>query len=182
MKKLLAIILVLLMCFSFVACGGPSTDSGDSTSNNDNVEVEVPVLSVGETVKTDTWEITLTKAEFTSEIYPENPTGTYYYHDAGTKFCNLEFDITNLDTEIQSFGSAVDNMVLTCGDYVYNDHYYYYDMGGSLSVVILEGHVFGTDPLDTTHIYAEIDVPEQAASLGGTVEVTIAGTNYKINI
>ena len=51
-----------------------------------------------------------------------------------------------------------------------------------MSIKNITGETIGIDPLDKQHIYLEVNVPEEAASYGGVVYLTIAGQEYTISI
>lgn len=93
-------------------------------------------------------------------------------------FCNLEFDAKNLYTDLLRLDKAVNSVVVKCGDYVYRDFYYYYDAGNSL----YSGYNTGVDPLETLHIYVEVDIPEEAAAFGAIIDLAVAGEEYEIVI
>ena len=142
-------------------------------------------LAVGEVVTTDVWEITVAKAEIAEAIYPVNTgaSGIHYESSDGYRFINLEFDLKNLDTDVRAFADAVSDVVVHCGKYDYSGYEMFYDMGGSLSVTMLKGTTFGPNPLDTTRLYVETQVPEEALSVGSiTVDLTVAGGAYCITI
>lgn len=189
MKKLLLKLLIIIMSFMMCSCSSIEYDEEnvpDQKETHNEVEkemhneVEKATLNVGDTVKSNKWEITLTKAEFAQCIYPEDQSDYYFYeeHENGTLFCNLEFDAKNLYTDLLRLDKAVNSVVVKCGDYVYRDFYYYYDAGNSL----YSGYNTGVDPLETLHIYVEVDIPEEAAAFGVIIDLAVAGEEYEIVI
>lgn len=167
------------------ALGGEQ--SGAETGNEEIVPVATgaTALAVGEVVTTDVWEITVAKAEIAEAIYPVNTgaSGIHYESSDGYRFINLEFDLKNLDTDVRAFADAVSDVVVHCGKYDYSGYEMFYDMGGSLSVTMLKGTTFGPNPLDTTRLYVETQVPEEALSVGSiTVDLTVAGGSYCITV
>ena len=130
MKKLLLKLLIIIMSFMMCSCSSIEYDEEnvpDQKETHNEVEkemhneVEKATLNVGDTVKSNKWEITLTKAEFAQCIYPEDQSDYYFYeeHENGTLFCNLEFDAKNLYTDLLRLDKAVNSVVVKCGDYVY---------------------------------------------------------------
>ena len=148
-------------------------------------EADVTVVAVGDTIHSDSWDVTLTKAEFASEIYPEDlsSSGNYYVQAEGSKFCNLEFDVKNLSSETLAFADAVNNVVVHCGQYAYDGYYMYYDMGGTMSILMVKGETHGPAPLDVTHLYVETDIPDEAVALNDTtIDLVIAGQSCQIKL
>lgn len=101
MKKILILFMVFLMTISIVACGDKNTAEEDS--QNQSIE-ESNELTIGDTIKSGGFEITLTRAEFTDEI---NTTPT----NADFMFPLAEDDNTSTSIKTSSFGD--DQIFLT---------------------------------------------------------------------
>lgn len=67
MKKLLSLVLAALMLLSFAACSG-SNGNGGQTANGTQKPTEAKEYRIGQTVKTDKIEFTLTKIDYTNYI------------------------------------------------------------------------------------------------------------------
>ena len=58
-------------------------------------------IAVGETITTDTLEITINKVELTNDVLPDDTSGIYHHYeaDAGNVYLHLDTDIKNLDKQ-----------------------------------------------------------------------------------
>jgi len=143
-------------------------------------------LSVGDTARSENWEGVLKKAELTDAVYPSNTSGQYNYYSAGSDsvLLDLEFDVKNLNTETLAFADFANNIVVSYGDYKYNNYEMFYDMGTSLSVTLLKGEYVGPAPLDVTRLYILFSLPKEVATsdLPVSVSLTVAGTERVIAI
>ncbi len=104
MKKLFSLLLALTMCLSLCACGG----GGTGTANKEEK------AAIGETVSTDLFECTLTRAEFApmlanamneGYLLPDGSYGgqTPYIADEGSVYLNFVFELSYLGTEEFNF-------------------------------------------------------------------------------
>ena len=140
-------------------------------------------ITPGETITTEDWEVTFTKEDLTAAIYPADMSGYYYFYEAdeGNTFYEIEFDVKNLGTDVQSYSSAISNVVVHCGKYDYDNYDIYYDQGGNDVYSAGKGTTMGIMPLDSEHLYVGTSIPNEALDMGEfSAEVTIAGERYVI--
>ncbi len=106
MKKIIALTLVLVLCFSFAACG----NSGDSST----------YYKLGETVSTDIFEFTLNAAEFTialnninddkhftpKEYNAQADNDNPYVAPIGHTYAAFSYTVTNINRASSEFHSG----------------------------------------------------------------------------
>lgn len=82
-------------------------------------------VAVGDTITTDTMELTINKAELTYDVLPDDTSGyyTHYEADAGNVFIHLDMDIKNLGKQ----NLSCDDILYVTADY--NGGYTYTGFG-----------------------------------------------------
>ena len=85
MKKIWAFILVAALMLSLAACGGETSDSPDTTTENGENNQTSGVLKIGDTGTAGDWEFTLTGIEFSDAVTDEN-NGRYYLRPADDEY------------------------------------------------------------------------------------------------
>lgn len=159
LKTSLGVIATVLAVMLFSGCtGAPITRHRINSSQPKtiiNTTKYIPIAA-GETIITDTREITINTVEFSVQVEPENK-GTFYEYykaDDGKSFVHVITEVKNLQKTGLSTNSAVKITV------DYNDGYTY-----SGFCVVEERYGFSTfvtiDPLDTLTLHHLIECPKE---------------------
>ena len=145
MKKIVAFLLIVVMCFSFVACGESKSD-----------------YSVGATVSTDCAELMLTSCDF-SDTYNS------IVADEGKVFAILTFSIKNIGKSEFGYIKSIDGSghsllfsSIPCIDYDDGYIFSYDDMLGTLDFCSTDRNLSDLTPLsDSITVEVVILVPPE---------------------
>ena len=98
-----------------------------AASHEAEASEEAQTLKVGDTVTSEDWEITLSKA-YTSDVLQSDESSTYWEADDGYAFLVLEFDVECLNSSQKAVdGDAITDLVATTSTgNTYNDWTYQY--------------------------------------------------------
>ena len=136
-----------------------SIEKAKEETNKTN-DKNVKSISVGETVKTSSFEFTLRKVELSYDVNPDNP-DTFYMHypaSSGKVYIHVDADVKNL----QKQDLEADKVYNVEADY--NDGYKY---NGSLIVgkenrsSFTYASITSIAPLDTLDIHSLVECPEE---------------------
>ena len=143
----------------------------DDTGAEDQASVTTKPLSIGETVTTDDYELTVNSIDFSYEVSPSDTSGVYtsYPADSGKVYIDIKANFKNLmprDILIKELPTAT---------VTYNDQYKYtgfaiVDRGNSFDWA--RNYVVAT-PLSTEIIHILVECPKEVATSDGSVVVSI---------
>ena len=85
MKRVLPLILAAALALSLAACGGETSNSPDTTTDNGENNQTSGVLKIGDTGTAGDWEFTLTDTEFSDTVTDET-NGLYYLRPADDEY------------------------------------------------------------------------------------------------
>lgn len=177
MRKVLLKAMIAAICLTLCACNGGVDNSGTKDVQQGNTSVN-RTLEVGDTIKNDMWEVTLSRADISY--------GTLQLSFDSEKVtniqCSLEFEVKNRHNESQSLRDAVNDVVVKFGDNSYGECSYFYGVGETESPQSSVTDTAKIEPSDTQHMYAQISVSEKNITGKGVVELTVAGQRCEIAI
>lgn len=150
----------------------------------DNIRVssKVEKINIGDVIITDDYEFTLKNVEFTYEVLPKNTSGYYSYYpaDSGKVYIHVEADVKNTmqrDIKISELFTA---KAVYDGEYMYSGFVVVDD-----DARFLQGDLYAAAaPLETCGAHALIECPEEVATSGKSVVITlcIGNVNYEYTI
>jgi hypothetical protein len=156
-----------------------TSGGSDSSSNTPNVQL----VSIGDTITTDSLELTIRNAGFSRKVEPPNPSSYYTYYDAenGKVYFAIRVEVKNLgknDLDCDEVFSATAD---------YNDGYTYTgfttveeDNGGNFTYA----NITSIAPLETRGLQYLIDCPEEVESSTAPffVILRIQSNDYKLAV
>ncbi len=150
--------------------------------DNMRVSSKVEKINVGDFIITDDYEFTLKNVEFTYEVLPKNTSGYYRYYpaDSGKVYIHVEADVKNTmqrDIKISELFTA---KAVYDGEYMYSGFVVVDD-----DARFLDSDLYAAAaPLETCGAHALIECPEEVATSGKSVVVTlhIGNMNYEYTI
>lgn len=150
----------------------------------DALTAEAKILKVGETVKSNNWEITLVSASLEEKILPGDTNGYYQYYDSGNDsvYIDLLFKIKNTSSSMRGIDEFIKGYDVTYGDNQYNKDY---SICYSASSIMLDVYSWdGIDALNTESFHVISKLPEEAKTndLPITVSVTLGNENKDITV
>lgn len=115
MKKLISILVTAAIICAMSGCAAPSNKEGDATSTGNPTKTssssksepeetaapEKSVLSLGETITFDKWEISVNSADITDHI--DNSAYTSFKPDEGNVYVTVNITVKNIDTNAATF-------------------------------------------------------------------------------
>lgn len=150
--------------------------------DNMRVSSKVEKINVGDFIITDDYEFTLKNVEFTYEVLPKNTSGYYRYYpaDSGKVYIHVEAAVKNTmqrDIKISELFTA---KAVYDGEYMYSGFVVVDD-----DARFLDSDLYAAAaPLETCGAHALIECPEEVATSGKSVVVTlhIGNVNYEYTI
>ncbi len=102
MKKLLALVLCVVLCLSFVGCAqsGPTKEIADDNSATENTERAETVFGLNETAVFDTLKVTALEMKETNGE-------EFFEPEAGNKFVGVKFEVENISEEEQTISTLL---------------------------------------------------------------------------
>lgn len=145
-------------------------------------ETREMTLNVGDTVDGSPVRFTLTRANVTERLLPNDTSGYYrYYHSDGNVFIDLVFEVTNTEDYTYGLSDFVENYELQYGEdrYRYVDVNTYYSHGSTIEEVYPR---MGLAALDSTTLHVAVRISDDALTNGLPIRVTITigGEEYYV--
>ena len=210
MKKLIALLLTAVICFSLAACGSSqetekndtevtqeeTTDKSletesetveETTESEETEKVEevivdnTPVIAVGESATTDKCEFTVDYVNITRDVMPPQPGDWYSHYEAEAGKVYVDFCVAYKNTDTAN----VDADKTLSGKLIYNGKYEY----SGFSMIEEESrsdftysNITSIAPLTTEYVHYLFSVPEEVETSGAEIvlKMTIGGAEYKI--
>jgi len=175
MKKIIALLMIAVFCFSLVACDlgptlpGAENESNDSTPAQD-LAVATPV-TVNDYAKISLFKVTTGKkvtASMGDSIYYENDT-------AGETYVDIVLDFTNLTAENIDSEEALLAGAIGANGQAYTDCLYLIETSNAHNLSRYENIA----PLSTVRLHCTLSIPESETSL--SLRLNINKQKYAIN-
>ena len=176
-RNLLA--LLLISTITFTGCGA-TQDTDTVTINNQSTNIEsstelpaanevetesqdtTKTFNIGDTLTTNTCEITIKNIEFSYDVLPDDTSGfyTHYPADSGKVYIHIDTDVKNLQKQQMACDKIMD---VTCD---YNDGYGYTGQAipEDASTGFTYANIKSIAPLETLGVRFLIDCPEEVAT------------------
>ena len=119
------------------------------------------VITPGDTIKTNKWEINYKKTRIDAKIYPNNTSGyySYYYAEDDETFIDMIFEVKNIDTDILGISDLIKDVKVEYDGSVLTKFCTLYISYGSRIERVYNWD--GLDALDSTTLHATVDMPRE---------------------
>lgn len=161
----------------------PASEASVQEPESAAPENEVKTINVGETIVTETREITLGHVEFSYDVEPEekNVVYTHYAAESGKVYIDIAVAVKNIQkqqlkcTEVMSASADYDNGYTYSGSAIVEDA----TLGFAMAITK------NIDPLDTVKMHYLIECPQEVEENTDApvfVVLTVEGVKYQYNI
>ena len=190
MKKILTLILVSVMCLSFVACdqtqssnnGLNNSDTNSNQDENNTVIVDnTPIIKIGEKTATDKCEFFIDYINITNDVVPPQPGSWYSHYEADNGKVYVDLCVAYKNTDASNIGA--DDTI--SGKLIYNGKYEY--KGFSMIEEdnrsdFTYSNITSIAPLTTEYVHYLFEVPEEVKTSNSEIilKMNIGGKEYKI--
>jgi len=196
MKKVFLCILIVLTLFTGVACNNnePTTNQGKSgvqdSEETNKVEEEklkekeddVKTFKIGDTIVTDTSEITINNIEFSYDVLPDNVSGmyTHYAAESGKVYIHIDTDVKN----IQKQNLPVDKIMKVKVDYNNGYEYRGAPIPEDKTLGFTYANITDIDPLETLGVRFLVNCPQEVEESENPVVLffDINGEQYRYDM
>lgn len=143
----------------------------ETTSTSDLTKEPIPTISLGETVKTDSFEFTLNKVELSYNVEPDNPPSYYTYYAAsdGQVYVYVNATVKNLTQQTIRCDGIYSVMANYNNGYTYKGFNIITDTDGDFTY----SNINSITPLQTMGIHCLIDCPKEVETSGNPLALTI---------
>lgn len=197
MKKILIATLTSLLCVTaIIGCGGTEKNTDTSSKSESNVEQtdkkeqkeeekkieETKNITVGQTINTDNFDLTLNKVELTYDVLPDDTSGfyTHYPADSGKVYINVDVDVKNN----QKQDLPCDEILTVVADYNNGYTYNANPIVEDSQMGFTYANITSITPLETKGMRYLIDCPQEVEQSQNPLFLTfsINGEKYKFTI
>ena len=169
MKKIIALLLVAVMCLSFVACDqttppnndtNNSNNSNETNNNNTTIVDNTPVIKIGEKATTDKCEFYIDYINITNDVVPPQP-GSWYSHyeaDSGKVYVDLCVAYKNTNSTNIGADDTISGKLIYSGKYEYKGFSMIEEDNRS---DFTYSNITSIAPLNTEYVHYLFEVPEE---------------------
>lgn len=133
-------------------------------------------INIGETITTDTMELTVNKAELTYDVLPDDTSGfyTHYEADAGNVYIHLDVDVKNLGKQNLPCDELLKAIADYNGGYTYSGQVVPEDSSTGFTYA----NITSIKPLETLGIHVLFKCPQEVEETTNPLFLTLepAGT------
>lgn len=128
-------------------------------------------IAAGDTIKTDTMEITINKVEFSYDVLPDDTSSfyTHYEADAGNVYLHIDTNIKNLGKQ----NLSCDEIMTTVADYNGGYTYSGFPIPEDSSTGFTYSNITSISPLETLGIHFLIECPQEVDESTNPMFVTL---------
>ncbi len=188
MKKIIVLILLVVMCSSFVACNltidlNNDTNNTNAMNNNDTTTIidNTPILKIGEKVTTDECEFYVDYVDITNDVVPPQADSWYSHYEADDGKVFVDLCVAYKNTNSKNIGA---DDIMSC-ELIYSDQYEY----AGFSMIEKDSrsdftysNITSIAPLSTEYIHYLFEVPEEVEKSENELilKMNIGVDKYKI--
>ena len=186
MKKISVVVFLLMLLFSFSACGNETSEEPEKVTEQNQVsdepeeepEKKARQIRAGDVITSQDWEVMLT-GFYSSTILESEESRTSWTANDGYAFVILEFDIECLNSSKPTIdGSGITNIIATVNGNTYDNWEYQY-INSELWLYAKNTYLDANLPL---HLYVYTYIPADSIYDKINVDLTIAGERCNITI
>lgn len=147
----------------------------DEENKEEKAEETISTIQIGDTIKTDTVEITINNIEFSYDVLPDD-TSSFYTHypaDSGNVYIHIDTDVKNL----QKQNLGVEEIMMVVADY--NDGYTYISntIPEDSATGFTYANITSIKPLESLGVRFLIDCPQEVEETENSLNLTFMVDN-----